>query len=263
MDLNSALYDCRVSHIRKSPKAHSFGYNVFMCWLDLDELSQLDSSLKYFSYNSRNLFAFYDKDHFKRPDGKEDGALVRERCEAYLDSIKIPRPSRIMLLTNLRVLGYVFNPVSFYYCYDDKNNCTDIIAEVSNTFGEMKLFHIPTGGDQVVHQTEDKYFYVSPFTDLDDTFHFTFRVPGEKYFTGINVSKKGEVYFYSTLNGTRYRLTDGALLKRFFTIPLVTIKVIAGIHWQAFRIWLKGMAYHKKKDHPELQRGIINRTSQD
>jgi hypothetical protein len=246
-------------HKRLAPKEHYFDYSIFMLWLDVDELDYLNSSIRWFSRNRFNLFSFYDKDHFKRPKGTEDYSNIRKRCIEYLKTVNQPEPYTIRLLTNVRVLGYVFNPVSFYYLYDKQEICNGIMAEVANTYGEMKLFFIEPDGKEVIKKTDDKLFYVSPFTDLDDVFHFSFKLPGELYFTGINVSKQDTVYFYSNLSGKRSPLTSTTLLKRFFAVPLVTLRIIFGIHWQAFRIWVKGIPYNPKKGNQHLQHNIINK----
>jgi DUF1365 family protein len=259
MELNSAIYDCTVFHQRMQPKRHKFSYSVYMLWLDLDELNSLDASFRFFGRNKFSLLSFYDEDHFKVPKNGIHSGDTRENVNNWLAHQNIKTPENVCLLTNARVLGYVFNPVSFYYCYDATGVCYCILAEVSNTFGEMKIFTILPDNDGQFTSSEEKYFYVSPFTKLDDTFHFEFRLPGEHYFTSINVSRAGKVYFYSSVSGTKSVFSDTAIIKRCLRLPFVTLKIIFGIHWQAFKLWLKGIKYHKKAENPQLQRDVINK----
>ncbi|HCK21035.1 MAG TPA: DUF1365 domain-containing protein [Bacteroidetes bacterium] len=259
MELKSAIYDCTVFHHRMQPKQHRFNYDVYMLWLDLDELDVLDQALRFFGRNRFSLLSFYDEDHFKVAPGAIHNGNTRQNVEEWLQNNQIERPDSIRLLTNARVLGYVFNPVSFYYCYDSAGTCYCILAEVSNTFGEMKIFTILPNAEGHFQYEEDKYFYVSPFTELDDRFHFQFKMPGDSYYTSINVSRAGELYFYSSVNGKKSTLSDAAIVRRCLRLPFVTLKIISGIHWQAFRIWLKGIHYHKKAENQDLQRDVINK----
>jgi hypothetical protein len=150
--------------------------------------------------------------------------------------------------------------VSFYFCFDEQGICSYVVTEISNTYGEMKLFLIDKKNAETFEQNEVKYFYVSPFTELDTEFEFRYKIPGEKLNIQINVNdQKGEKFFISTLTGNRKALTDGRLLLYVFRFPFVTLKVIGGIHWQAFKLWLKKLPHYKKKSKPELQRGVTNR----
>jgi DUF1365 family protein len=228
-----------------------------MLWLNIYELDQTIKKTRWLSHNRFNLFAFYDRDHLKSPD-KSDQTPIKDKLQAYFESLGKDLPPHIFLLTHARILGYAFNPVSFYYCYTDEGNCTHIIAEVSNTFGEMKLFLIDQKDKQEFYQEERKLFYVSPFTDLDDQFEFRFQVPTDQLYAAINTSRNGQTYFYAVLTGSKQTLSNTGLLTYFFRLPLVTWRIITAIHWQAFKLWLKGIPYHKKREQPDLQQGIIN-----
>jgi DUF1365 family protein len=228
-----------------------------MLWLNLDELDELNAQLSWFGYNQRNIFSFYDADHFKSKN--DNGESTRQKLHTFLRSRQVTTmPHKVFLLTHSRVLGHTFNPVSFYYSYNEDGHCQHVVAEVSNTFGEMKLFLIDNASEKGFQQEENKFFYVSPFTELDDRFHFHFSLPGEMYHASINVSRNGNMFFYSTLSGLKRKLKNGTLIYYFFRLPFVTLRVICGIHWQALILWLKGLKYRKKKDNKELQRDIIN-----
>lgn len=263
MELDSALYDCLVMHNRLAPKKHSFHYHIFMFWLDIDALANTGRKLKLFSTDRSNIFSFRHSDHFKFPKGDDRNALsVRQKLDTYLSSKGIEKsPAKVYLLTHVRMFGYVFNPVSFYFCYDITGVCSCVVTEISNTFGEMKLFLIDKQHDGGFSQNEIKYFYVSPFTDMDTEFEFRYQVPLEKLQIQINVKDgDGSRFFISTLSGKRKSLTDARLLFYVFRFPFVTLKVIGAIHWQAMKLWIKKLPFHKKKSDPELQRGITNRT---
>jgi len=259
--VNSCLYKAKVMHHRLAPKVHRFHYNVFMFYLDLDEIGLLSNGLLFMSRNRFNLFNFRDKDHLQLPREKPDTSKnVRQHITAYLEQngINIGH-GRIMVLTNLCTLGYQFNPVSFYFCYDETGQPVCSVVEVCNTFLEMKPYFL--GADTRQNNTfklnTEKYFYVSPFIDMDTNFDFDLNIPGEKLRIKIDdYDKEGKRFFISTLNGTRKPLTDANLLLYFISFPLITIKVITLIHWQAFKLWLKKIPFHKKDSHKELQKEV-------
>jgi len=248
-------------HHRFAPKAHRFHYNVFMFYLDLDEIDTLAKKLKFMSRNRFNLFNFRDKDHLQLPKEKPDTSKnIRQHITEYLlaNSVNIGN-GRIMVLTNLCTLGYQFNPVSFYYCYDEDDNIVCSIVEVCNTYLEMKPYFLGsetmTGGQFKLNTT--KYFYVSPFIDMDTNFDFDLHIPGDKLQVKIDdYDKEGNRFFISTLSGTRKPLKDSTLLLYFFSFPFITLKIISLIHWQAFKLWLKKIPYHKKNDDLQLQKEV-------
>ncbi|MFN3939119.1 MAG: DUF1365 domain-containing protein [Chitinophagales bacterium] len=258
--MNSALYKCQVMHHRLRPKKHRFVYSLFMFWIDLDELRILSDRLWPFSYNRFNLFGFYDSDHLKqKAQHANSKSAVKERIYQLLRQNNILfLPDKIFLLTHVRVLGYVFNPVSFYFCYDNHQVCKLVVTEVSNTFGEMKIFIVDQISNEKFLQEQMKYFYVSPFSDPDNTFQFRYNVPGEQLRLQINVRNATDTFFYSSLTGVKKALTTRRLFLYFLKFPLITLRIITAIHWQAFKIWMKGVNYHKKKANPDLQRDILN-----
>lgn len=260
--MNSCLYKARVMHNRLSPKQHRFHYDIFMFYLDLDEIDGLGKGLKFMSRNQFNLFNFRDKDHLQLPRENPDTKKnVREHITTYLqqNGVSIGK-GRIMVLTNLCTLGYQFNPVSFYFCYDEQDNPVCSIVEVCNTFREMKPYFL--GGDtregDTYHLNTIKYFYVSPFVEMDTQFDFNLQLPGEKLQIKIDdYDKQGNRFFISTLSGQRKPLTDARLLLYFISFPLITLKIIGAIHWQALKLWFKKIPYHKKNANMVLQREVF------
>lgn len=259
--INSCLYKARVMHHRLEPKKHSFHYNVFMFYLDLDEIDTLSTRLRWMSRNKFNLFNFRDKDHLQLPKENPDTSKnIRQHITGYLKQNGVDIGNgRIMLLTNLCTLGYQFNPVSFYFCYNKHDEVVCSVVEVCNTFLEMKPYFLGAGTrtGQHFHLNTTKYFYVSPFIDMDTNFDFNLDTPGEKLNIRIDDFKQdGTRFFISTLNGNKVPLTDGKLLQYFFSFPLITLQVIGLIHWQALKLWLKKLPFHKKQANKHLQRGV-------
>jgi uncharacterized protein len=249
-------------HNRLEPKKHRFHYNVFMFYIDLDELNELPKKLLLVSRNRFNYFSFKDKEHLQLPIDKPDASKnVKQHITDYLKQNGIERIGKIMLLTNLNVLGYNFNPVSFYFCFDEKDEPLCCVAEISNTFREMKPFFLgkETFKENKFCLNTTKHFYVSPFIDHDTNFEFNLAVPGEKLNIRIDDLKDGNRFFISTLTGTKKELTNLNLFWYSIRFPFITLKVITLIHWNALLLWLKKIHYHKKAEHPELQKGVFNK----
>lgn len=283
--MNSSLYSCRVMHHRLAPKKHSFGYRVYLFYLDIEELPMLAKKLSWLSVNRFNLFNFRDKDHLHLPEESADrhqepevqkmraqhpdsesqthagqNKNLRDKLRKYLYQNGLELGTgRVMLLTNLSVLGYNFNPVSFYFCFDEQGTPLCAVAEISNTFREMKLFLIKKEEmkDERFRQRVEKYFYVSPFIDLDMLFDFDLGIPNEKLSIRIDdYDQQGNRFFLSTLMGDRKPLSNSNLLYYFFSIPLIPLQVMGLIHWQAFLLWRKKFSFHKKKANQQLQKDV-------
>jgi len=252
-------------HNRMEPKKHTFHYRIFMFYIDLDEIDTIAKKFLLISHNRFNFFNFRDSDHIQLPANKPDTTKnIKEQLLGYMASQGVnPAKPRIFLLTHLRTLGHLFNPVSFYFIYDDdKPLCC--IPELGNTFGEMKLFLLnhETLSDNRFLSRIKKYFYVSPFIDHDTYFDFQLSIPGDKLNIRIDDYKDDHRFFISTLTGERKELTNLRLLLYLLRFPFITIQVIGLIHWNALLLWLKKLHFHKKAEFPELQKDVLRKYPQ-
>lgn len=259
MKLRSCIYECRVMHQRLLPAGHRFEYRLFYFSLDLDELDELTKKIHGFSRNRWNLYEFRDRDHLTLPD--LPGKSVKEHVLAWISrqGLDLPAETRITLVTLPRVLGYIFNPVSFYFCADAAGKPLCAVAQVGNTFREMKPYLISgTEREGYFHLITPKHFYVSPFSDLDLHFDFKLHVPDAHLQINIDDRKGDTLVLLSALNGERREFSTARLAWLTLKFPVVTIKVIFLIHWQALRLWWKGFAFHRKSANPDLQRDVFN-----
>jgi len=234
----SALYFGTVLHQRLRPVRHELRYRVFSMLLDLDELPDLARRFRLFSHNRFNLFSFHDRDHgTRRPEPQ------RSHVEAQLARAGIAlEGGSIRLLCFPRVLGYVFNPLSIYFCHHRDGSLRAVLYEVSNTFGQQHGYLIPVASaDGVVRQSCDKLFYVSPFMEMACRYEFRLAPPDERLAIHIRQSDREGPILHASLEGQRAPMSDRALLGAFLRYPLMTLKVIAGIHWEALRLWRKGL----------------------
>lgn len=258
----SCLYNCRVLHHRYSPAEYAFTSRIFMWLLDLDELDSLTAKLPLLSRNRRNVYSFRDDDHLYLGQ-----PTLRANVETYLQQQGIAeRPHRIELLTNLRTFGYVFNPVSFFFCYGAEQHMLGVIVEVHNTFGELKPFFLPgdQGTGRSFRREYPKEFYISPFSPLDDHLDIRASLPGPTLGLTVNSRHHGDdkPFFHSSLQGRAVPLSHRALLGYTARFPVVTLKIICLIHYHAFRLYLKKVPFLRKKSHPELQKGILPKKHQ-
>jgi len=252
-------------HNRTEPKPHRFYYKVFMFWLDLDEIDSVAKKFLLISRNKFNVFNFRDSDHLQLPADKPDTTKnTKQQITDYLatQNVKLNNP-KIFLLTNLRTLGHQFNPVSFYFIYENEK-AVCCVAEVGNTFGEMKLFLLnhETLQENVFLYRTKKYFYVSPYIEHDVEFDFRLAVPNEKLNLRIDDYKEGNRFFIATLTGQKKKLTQFQLFWYALRFPFITVKVITLIHWQAMLLWLKKIPYQKKGDNANLQQGVLRKYPQ-
>lgn len=262
--MQSCLYKATVMHNRLSPRKHRFHYNVFMFYIDLDEADMLVKKLRMFSKNKFNFFSLRDDEHLQLPiDDPDKTKSIREQVTRYLseNGVNIGK-GRIMLLTNLNILGHNFNPVSFYFCFDENNLPLCAVAEVGNTFGEMKPYLLTKENlsENSYHLHTTKYFYVSPFIDHDTNFDFNLGIPGEKLNIRIDDYKDGERFFISTLTGNRKPLTNANLLLYSLRFPFLTLRIITLIHWNALLLWMKKIPFRRKGENRELQKDVYRRT---
>lgn len=254
--MNSCLYECRVMHNRLEPIRNAFHYDYFMFYVDIDELDRLPRRHALISRNRPNAYTFRDRDHLHRRGSVRDSVV--EFCQS---NGLVEEPARIMLLTNLQTFGYTFNPVSFYFCFDAGGRPLCAVVEVHNTFGEMKPYFVSRDSLQsgeFLKQTE-KFFYVSPFIDMDTVFEFRLAIPEDRLSIQIDDYRHGKRFFLSTLTGRRRELTGWRLAWWSLRFPLVTLKIILMIHWQALKLWLRRLPYHRKQDNIHLQKEIYHR----
>jgi DUF1365 family protein len=236
--VKSALYTGTVMHARRTPHDHVFRYPVYMVLLDLDELPALDRRFRLFGWNRRAVTSYHDEDHI------DIRAILAEH------GVALGEGGSIQVLTNLRVLGYVFNPVSFWWCRRADGSLACIVAEVSNTFGErLPYVLLPTTGSEArgrsVFET-DKLLHVSPFMPMDQAYTWWFSDPGEKLSIRMDVHEAGSRDFHATLTAARLPLTAASLRSVLIRYPLMPARVIGRIHWQAARLWLKRTPFYRK-----------------
>ncbi|MDR3715049.1 MAG: DUF1365 domain-containing protein [Puia sp.] len=261
--MNSCLYKAHIMHHRLAPKQHRFHYRVYLFCIDLDELPMLSRKILMLSHNRFNFFSFRDREHLQLPaEAPDTGKTIRQHITDYLQQNGIFfTGGQILLLTNLNVLGYNFNPVSFYFCFDETGSPVCCVVEVSNTFREMKpyLMGPESFSEEGFRRTVKKYFYVSPFIDHDTEFDFNVAVPGEKLAIRIYDYQEGRRFFISTLTGRRKALTNARLLGYSIRFPFITLKVIALIHWNALVLWLKKLPARPKRENRHLQKDVYRR----
>lgn len=251
----SCLYKCTVTHSRKEKVKRFFKYNYFMFYIDLDEIDVISDKTFFFSYNKKNIYSLRDTDYFIL-----DSPGIKKNVSKFLEKQGIDSKNlKVKLLTNVATFGYNFNPVSFYFCFDEKNEPVCVIPEVGNTFHELKLFYLDKSKltKNRFRDKQTKNFYVSPFLDHDNIFDFNLGIPDEKLSININDFKNGEKIFQANLFGEKIKLTDMNLVKMSMKFPFVTLKVITTIHWQAFILWMKKIRYFAKSENPEKQKGMV------
>lgn len=244
----SALYAGKVMHQRLKPRRHRLSYRMFFLLLDLDEISGLCRRLRLLSHNRFGLFSFFDKDH-----GDGAGGSLKAYVERQLETAGIETGGPIQLLSMPRMLGYAFNPLSIYFCHDRQGELVAILYEVNNTFGQRHSYLIPStkdSDDGVVRQHCDKQFYVSPFIGMGMGYRFRIGLPEEGVAVHITGSDADGPLIVASFSGKRRELTDGGLMRAFFAYPLLTLKVVAGIHWEALLLWAKGMRLYERPTPP-------------
>ncbi len=253
--MNSCLYNCTVIHLRTKPKKNRFANKIFMFYLDLDEIDTLCKKHFILGHNRFRPYSFYDRDHM--PLSK---TTVRENVAEFLQSKGVVEPvGRIMILTNLRTLGYVFNPLSIYFCFDKNDQPLCSVPEIGNTFGEIKPYILKKESFSAgaFKQQQDKFFYISPFSPLEMTMEFNFKVPADRLDIHVDEKDGKEKIFYASLLGDRLELNKKNLFWLSLCFPMVTVKVIFLIHLHAFLLYLKKIPFHAKEENPHLQKEVL------
>ena len=241
---NSCIYNGSVIHKRFKPKEHFFKYKVFSLFIDLSELNELNDKLKFFSLNKFNLISFYEKDH-----GERDGSSLINWVKLNLNINNISTENiKIKLLCYPRILGYVFNPLSIFFIYDNNENLISILYEVKNTFGEQHTYVFKVEGENKSIQNNcSKKFHVSPFIEMNCNYFFRLLKPGNKISVIIDQYDNEDKILYASQDGIRSDFNTKYLIKSYLKHPIMTFKIILAIHYEAFRLWAKGIKFIKKK----------------
>ena len=273
----SCIYECKLKHVRTKPKENRFTFSVFMFYIDLDELDKI-SGFSFFSVNRWNIFSFYDDDHFKflkqkgisEKIAKENvdfhkekySGSTKDKMKTMISELKLGfEPHKIFLLTNARNFGYVFNPVSFYYCFDNRGKLRAMFSEVNNTFGEQKMYYtiIRDPDKKIFTDKQRKNYYISPFVDYDTDIHWKFNVPGKHLYMEVDSKKGNDSHLCAEVKGRRKDLTGAKLFYLNLRYPLITFWIIFMIHYQALKLAIKKVPFRKKK---ETDRKIIRSMEQ-
>jgi DUF1365 family protein len=236
----AALYFGKVMHARLKPIGHRFSYRVMSLLIDLDRLDAADRQSRLFGVNRAALYSFHEADH-----GKRDGSDLRLYAQHRAADCGIDLSGgRVLLLCYPRLFGYAFNPLSAYFCYRADGALALIIYEVRNTFGDIHGYVLPVQPGEIsdagVRQAQEKLFYVSPFIEMAMRYHFRVSPPAEQVKLRILETDRDGPLLAATFHGHRRALTTAALLRSFLVLPLVSLKIVAAIHWEALRLWLKG-----------------------
>ena len=250
--MKSCIYRGRVRHSRKEPTRHSFSYPLFLMYLDLDELPGVFSKKWLWSCERANIASFRSSDHYgdpKRPLGEQIRELVFERT-----GVRPQGPIR--LLTHLRYFGHCFNPVSFYYCFDESDCRVDfIVAEVNNTpWGETDTYVLQCDTARRSWRfAPEKKMHVSPFMPMDIDYRWALSTPGDNLSVYMANLQDGQKIFDATMALERKPVSARSLASVLLRFPLMTVKVIVGIHWEAMRLWVKRVPFH---EHPAKRKEV-------
>ena len=241
---SSSIYNGHVIHKRFWPKKHFFKYKVFSLLIDLSELYQLEKKLTLFSYNKFNVLSFYDIDH-----GPRDGSSLINWVKENMTKNNISTEEiTIKLLCYPRIWGYVFNPLSVFFVYDKNSNLVSILYEVKNTFNEQHtyIFKLQKSEELIEHSCRKK-FHVSPFIEMNCTYYFKITKPSEKISVYIDQHDNENKLLVALQEGIKVTLNNKNLIKVFFSHPAMSFKIILAIHFEAFKLWVKGIRFVKKK----------------
>jgi DUF1365 family protein len=234
--LASGIYECRVMHQRLFPTRHR---------LRLDELPELDRRIPGFSFDRPGIVSFRSRDY-----GPRDGSPLRPWIEEQLAHAGIAlEGGAVRLLCFPRVLGYVFNPIAVWFCHGPSGDLRALVYEVSNTFGQRHHYLVPVEAGHargVIRTSFAKELYVSPFIDMESDYEFRTRIPDERIAVLVRQRARGGQVLVATLTGRRRELGGGALTRVLARYPLVTIKVILGIHWEALKLRRKGAPFRRR-----------------
>ena len=259
---NSCIYNGKVIHKRFKPKEHYFKYSVFSLLIDLSELRKIDQEISFFSLNKFNLISFHEKDH-----GERDGSSLKEWVKKNLEQNKIDTTDiKIKLLCYPRIFGYVFNPLSIFFCYARDGSLIATLYEVCNTFSERHTYLFPVSqcGQKVIRQECPKSHYVSPFIDMTGSYRFSLSPPSDDIRLAIRYEDAGALVLAASFLGRAKKISNLATVTCLLRTPLQSLKVIAGIHLEALYMWIKGFKIYphvtrKEKASVSMHAEIPNR----
>jgi DUF1365 family protein len=258
--MKSCIFLGQVKHRRMVPVEHGFTYRMFMMYLDLAELPEVFSGRWFWSARGSALARFRRRDHYGDPAVPLDQSIR----DLVLEQTGARPQGPVRLLTNLRYFGYVFNPVSFYYCFNQDDTALEtIVAEVNNTpWGERHCYVLPQeqdcGPEGIKQYFPEKQMHVSPFMEMDVDYDWRFNTPSDHLNVHMQNSRKGNKVFDATLLLKRKEITPAALSRVLISYPFMTFKIVLAIHWEALKLWLKGAPVH---DHPDKKAALQEKTS--
>ncbi|MBX3073826.1 DUF1365 domain-containing protein [Candidatus Obscuribacterales bacterium] len=250
MKLSSCLYDCSIWHLRREPRRNSFGISTFMFLIDLNEINGESSLSKTVDSPLAPLYSLRNEDHID-----SSARDLREKLLTFIAAASPDLSSRIVgikLLTHLRFLNFVFNPISVYYCFDRHEKMIAAVVEVENTFRERKLYLL--GGEEGFKQTFEKEFYVSPYSSVDGLFEFALNEPNDSLEVSVNHRERGAVTFEAGMRAKRVELTSKSLATRTLRHPCSSLVAWLGIHLHALILFIKRFPHHEKHEDQYLQK---------
>ncbi|MEB3287439.1 MAG: DUF1365 family protein [Vampirovibrionales bacterium] len=259
--LNSCLYECEIYHHRLFPKEYRFKNEAFFFCLDLDEVPLLSEAIRLFNTEAFSLYSFWPSDYCPT----EENTSLKQRIINAFSSFGLSAPiSSIQLVSQVRHFGYGFNPLSLFFAYDNRQECVGVLAQVENTFREMKLFPVfnttnknEDNPPKNFHARIDKCFYVSPYSKADTTFDFIVSPPSQHIQVSVNTLENEKNILKSGYTGQRNVLNDENLQRFFKKYPLLSWQFSALIHWHAMRLWLKGLPFYWKGEHLWQQTHVL------
>lgn len=249
---HSCLYQCHIAHTRSTPKRHHFFIQAFWFAIDLDELPAISNTIAGFGRQWWQPYAWKDSDHMPFAEGE----TAKARVINYLNHQGIENTiDRVVFIGQPRVLGYSYNPASFYLCWDDTNQPVAALLLVDNTFRELKAYTLPyCDKSKRFSAQQPKDFYVSPFLNIDDVFESVVSLPDGQLTIEINTVRDQQTLLHSRVTGQRIPLTSKNVWRLTCWFPFYPQLTMLAIHWQALQLWRKGIAFHNKEDNPQAQR---------